>query len=90
MSTKKPNEIVITKSKRIEDYVLDTIILFNQGYEEVEIRGSGQEINKAIEVYNQLVDRLKEGVRLEKVDIGSEVKDRRRISYILLRLKRIY
>jgi len=70
--------------------VLDIISLFNQGSQEVEIKGNGFEINKVVDIYNQLVDRLKEGVKLEKVDIGSEVKDKRRVSYLLLKLRRVY
>lgn len=90
MTARKPNEIVISKAKRIEDYVLDIIVMFNQGYDEVEIKGIGNSIYKAVEVYNMLKDRLGEGIILEKTDIGSEVKDRRRISYISIKLKRVY
>jgi len=90
MSEKKSNEIVVGRTKSIEDYVLDIISLFNQGSQEVEIKGNGFEINKVVDIYNQLVDRLKEGVKLEKVDIGSEVKDKRRVSYLLLKLRRVY
>ncbi|MDT7873008.1 MAG: DNA-binding protein [Sulfolobaceae archaeon] len=90
MSEKKSNEIVVGRTKSVEDYVLDIISLFNQGSQEVEIKGNGFEINKVVDIYNQLVDRLKEGVKLEKVDIGSEVKDKRRVSYLLLKLRRVY
>lgn len=90
MATKKPNEILITRAKRTEDYVLDIIVLFNQGYDEIEIKGIGNSIYKAVEVYNLLKERLGDGVILEKTDIGSEVKDRRRISYISIKLKRVY
>lgn len=90
MSEKKPNEIIVGRTKSVEDYVLDIISLFNQGSQEVEIKGNGFEINKVVDIYNQLVDRLKEGVKLEKVDIGSEVKDKRRVSYLLLKLRRVY
>ncbi|BFH74349.1 DNA-binding protein [Sulfurisphaera javensis] len=90
MTTKKPNEILISRAKRTEDYVLDVIVMFNQGYDEVELKGVGNSIYKAVEVYNLLKDRLGDGIKLEKTDIGSEVKDRRRISYISIRLKRVY
>ncbi|BAK54511.1 MULTISPECIES: ribonuclease P subunit p25 family protein [Sulfurisphaera] len=90
MTVKKPNEILISRTKRVEDYVLDVIVMFNQGYDEVELKGVGNSIYKAVEVYNQLKDRLGDGIILEKADIGSEVKDRRRISYISIKLKRVY
>ncbi|BCU71139.1 ribonuclease P subunit p25 family protein [Stygiolobus caldivivus] len=90
MSEKKPNEIIVGRTKSIEDYVLDIITMFNQGSQEVEVKGNGFEINKVVDIYNQLVERLKEGVKLEKIDIGSEVKDKRRVSYLLLKLRRVY
>ncbi|AAK41238.1 DNA-binding protein [Saccharolobus solfataricus] len=88
--TEKLNEIVVRKTKNVEDHVLDVIVLFNQGIDEVILKGTGREISKAVDVYNSLKDRLGDGVQLVNVQTGSEVRDRRRISYILLRLKRVY
>ncbi|QGA54349.1 DNA-binding protein [Sulfolobus sp. E5-1-F] len=88
--TEKLNEIVVRKTKNVEDHVLDVIVLFNQGIDEVILKGIGREISKAVDVYNSLKDRLGDGVQLVNVQTGSEVRDRRRISYILLRLKRVY
>jgi len=90
MTTKKPNELLISRAKSVEDYVLDIIVMFNQGIDEVEIKGFGNSINKTVAVYNMLKERLGDGVVLEQASIGSEVKDRRRISYISLKLKRVY
>ena len=90
MSVKKPNEVLISRAKSVEDYVLDIIVMFNQGQDEVEIKGFGNGINKTVDVYNLLKERLGDGVLLEQANIGSEVKDRRRISYISLKLKRVY
>ena len=90
MGIRKPNELLITKAKSVEDYVLDIIVMFNQGIDEVEIKGFGNSINKTVAVYNMLKERLGDGVLLEQASIGSEVKDRRRISYISLKLKRVY
>ncbi|ACP35355.1 Alba, DNA/RNA-binding protein [Sulfolobus islandicus Y.G.57.14] len=88
--TEKLNEIVVRKTKNVEDHVLDVIVLFNQGIDEVILKGIGREISKAVDVYNSLKDRLGDGIQLVNVQTGSEVRDRRRISYILLRLKRVY
>jgi len=90
MTTRKPNELLISRAKSVEDYVLDIIVMFNQGIDEVEIKGFGNSINKTVAVYNMLKERLGDGVVLEQASIGSEVKDRRRISYISLKLKRVY
>ncbi|MEM0373212.1 MAG: DNA-binding protein [Sulfolobaceae archaeon] len=92
MSKSSPNEKVIniTKNKSVGDYVLDVIAEFNRGFETIILKGFGKEISKTVDVYNSLVDRLKDGIVLENVSTGSEIKDRRRISYILIRIRRVY
>jgi len=92
MSKISPNEkiINITRNKSVGDYVLDIIADFNRGFEIIVLKGFGKEISKAIDVYNSLVDRLKDGIVLESVSTGSEMRDRRRISYILIRIRRVY
>ncbi|TRM88649.1 DNA-binding protein [Sulfolobus sp. C3] len=88
--SEKINELIVRRSKSVEDHVLDIIVMFNQGLNEIKLKGVGKEISKAVDIYNTLKDRLGEGVQLLGVETGSEVKDRRRISYILLKLKRVY
>ncbi|AOL15643.1 DNA-binding protein [Sulfolobus sp. A20] len=88
--SEKINEVIVRRSKSVEDHVLDIIVMFNQGLNEIKLKGVGKEISKAVDIYNTLKDRLGEGVQLLGVETGSEVKDRRRISYILLKLKRVY
>ncbi|MEM1599451.1 MAG: DNA-binding protein [Saccharolobus sp.] len=86
----KINEITVRRSKSIEDHVLDIIVMFNQGFDEVVVKGIGKEISRAVDIYNTLKERLGDGVQIVNIETGSEIKDRRRISYILLRLKRVY
>ncbi|MEM1630220.1 MAG: DNA-binding protein [Saccharolobus sp.] len=86
----KINEITVRRSKSIEDHVLDIIVMFNQGFDEVVVKGIGKEISRAVDIYNRLKERLGDGVQIVNIETGSEIKDRRRISYILLRLKRVY
>jgi DNA-binding protein Alba len=86
----KINEITVRRSKSIEDHVLDIIVMFNQGFDEVVIKGIGKEISRAVDIYNRLKERLGDGVQIVNIETGSEIKDKRRISYILLRLKRVY
>ncbi|WP_338601739.1 DNA-binding protein [Sulfolobus tengchongensis] len=88
--SQKLNEVIVRRSRSVEDHVLDIIVLFNQGLDEVILKGIGKEISKAVDVYNSLKDRLGDGIQLVSVQTGSEVRDRRRISYIQLRLKRVY
>ncbi|WP_338025978.1 DNA-binding protein [Acidianus manzaensis] len=86
----KPYQIIVSRSKSIEDYVLEIIEALNHNTEEVEIKGSGWDINKVADIYNSVKEKLKDGVTLDYITIGSETKDRRRISYLLLRIKRAY
>jgi DNA-binding protein Alba len=90
VTAKNSNRINVSKSRTIEDYVLDAIVLFNQGYETVVIRGTGNEISKAVDVFNSLKSRLGEGVTIDSVEIGSDLKSKRRISYIDIKVKRVY
>lgn len=86
----KPYQIVVSRSKTVEDYVLEIIEALNHVSEEVEIKGSGWEINKVVDIYNLIKERLGNGIILDYITIGSEIKDRKRISYLLLRIKRVY
>ncbi|TRM96473.1 hypothetical protein DJ530_12770, partial [Sulfolobus sp. E1] len=79
--SEKINEVIVRRSKSVEDHVLDIIVMFNQGLNEIKLKGVGKEISKAVDIYNTLKDRLGEGVQLLGVETGSEVKDRRRTSY---------
>ncbi|MEM0015604.1 MAG: DNA-binding protein [Saccharolobus sp.] len=88
--SQKINEITVRRSKSVEDHVLDIIVMFNQGFDEVVVKGIGKEISRAVDIYNTLKERLGDGVQIVNIETGSEIKDRRRISYILLRLKRVY
>lgn len=87
---KKPYQVIVSRSKKVEDYVLEIIEALNHISDEVEIKGSGWEINKVVDIYNSLKDRLEDGITLDYATIGSETKDRRRVSYLLLRIKRAY
>jgi len=86
---KKPNEVLVS-IKNVEDYVLEIITMLNQGAEEVEIKGVGRDIGKAVDVYNMILDKLGNGIKLDSVSIGSENRDKKRLSFILLRVKKVY
>ena len=59
-------------AKPVEDYVFETILIFQEGSSTVLLKGSGAFISKAVDVYNALVSRLGDSVELVKVDIGSD------------------
>ncbi len=82
-----PNVVLIGK-KPIDNYVLSAIVLFNQGEDEVVIKARGDNISKAVDVYNALKDRLGDGVELVDVEIGSEHSRGRLVSFIKIRIKR--
>jgi DNA-binding protein Alba len=81
-------QFVVSRNKSIEDQVLEIISSFNQGVNDVELKGYGREIDRAVDIYNMLKDKLGDGVKLEGVNIGSEVKEKRRISYLLFKLRK--
>lgn len=80
--------IIIIGKKPVIDYVLATIVLFNEGYDEVIIRGQGSNVSKAVDVYNALVHRLQDGVELVGVSIDSVERGRRLIPVIEIRVRR--
>ncbi|BCS94269.1 DNA/RNA-binding protein Alba 2 [Metallosphaera sp. J1] len=83
-------QFVVSRNKSIEEQVLDIISSFNQGVKDVELKGYGREIDRTVDVYNVLKEKLGDGVVLVDVSIGSEFKDRRRISYLLFRLRKSF
>lgn len=85
----EPNTVVIGR-KSVSNYMLAVIVMFNQGVDEVVLKARGEAINKAVEVYNALRDRLGDSIELAGVEIGSEYSGTRRISYIKIKIKRTF
>ncbi len=85
----EPNTVVIGR-KSVSNYVLAVIVMFNQGIDEVELKARGEAINKAVEVYNALRDRLGDSIELAGVEIGSEYSGTRRVSYIRIKIRRAF
>jgi len=84
-----PDENVIVVGKKpVADYVLTAILVFNEGYDEVIIRGQGANVAKAVDVYNALVARLQDGVELVDVKIDSFERGRRLVPVIEIRVRR--
>jgi len=80
--------VVVIGKKPIMDYVLAAILLFNEGYDEVIIRGQGSNISKAVDVYNALAHRLQDGVEIVKINIDSIERGRRLIPVIEIIVRR--
>ena len=89
MIVKDPNTIVVGRRPR-DDYVLSAIVLLNQGADYAIIRGQGELIYKAVDVYNALKERLGSSIRLEEVRIGSEKLGARRLSYIEIKVRHAF
>ncbi len=81
--------VIIIGKKPVIDYVLTAILLFNEGYDEVVIKGQGNNVSKAVDVYNALKNRMQDGVELISVNIDSKERGRRLIPIIEIRVKRI-
>jgi len=82
--------VVDVGKKSIEDYLFDVILRFQEGDEIVVIKGAGDFISKAVDVYNRLKERLGDSVELVNVEIGSERRGRRIRSFIAIKVKRKY
>ena len=76
--------------KPISDYVFDAVVSFNQGIDELIIKGRGDFISKAVDVYRYLSERLGDSIEIVNIEIGSERFKGRRRSYIAIRIKRRY
>jgi len=76
--------------KPLDDYVFDIIISFQEGIDHIVIKGFGDYISKAVDIYNELRHRLGEGIVLEKIEIGSERRRGRLRSFIAIHVKRKY
>ncbi len=80
--------VVIVGRKPLPDYVLEVILLFNEGYDEVIIKGQGPNVGKAVDLYNAVKRRLQDGVELAGVKIDSIERGRRLIPLIEIRIRR--
>lgn len=85
------NSIAIKKlnvgSKPMETYVLLFNNYVNQGIKKIVLCGRGDNIARAVDLYNLISRRLEGLVRLSKVSIGTEEHGGRRFSYIELELE---
>jgi DNA-binding protein len=81
--------VVVVGRKPLPDYVLEVILLFNEGYDEVVIRGQGPNVGKAVDLYNALRRRLRDGVELAGVRIDSIERGRRLIPVIEIKVRRV-
>ncbi len=82
------NTILIGK-KPIIQYVTEAIVRFSEGADVVVLYARGDNIHKAVEVYNELVRRLQDSLKLEGIEIGSEMRGNRRVSYIKIKVRRV-
>ncbi len=77
-------KVIDVGRKPIDDYIFEAVVSFNEGIDVLVLKGRGQFISKAVDVYNRLYDRLGDSIELEKVEIGTE----RRRSYIAITVRR--
>ncbi len=86
-----PNTKIIDIGRRpVEDYVFEAVISFQEGVDEIILKGRGDFISRAVDVYWALKDRLGDSIELSNVEIGSERIRGRMRSYIAIHIKRKY
>ncbi len=76
-------------NKPVLDYIVSIAILFNQGVKRIIIRGRGDNISKAIAVYNAVKERMGDAVKLSNVRIGSEDRKGKLTSFIEIIIERV-
>jgi len=81
-------QTIVLGNKPLRNYLLDVVVSFNRGVDAVEILGKGKNIHRAVTLYNMVVNRLGDSVKLEHVEIGSLLERGRRVSYIKIRISR--
>ena len=84
-----PNVKVLEIARKpLTDYVFDAVVSFNQGIDELIIKGRGDFISKAVDVYRVLSERLGDSIEIVNIEIGSERFRGRRRSYIAIHIRR--
>jgi len=83
------HELIMVGRGDVSEYALRTIVALRETRDDefVVIKGRGENICKAIDVYNEVKMRLGDALKLIGVDIGSERAGRRKVSYIEIKLK---
>jgi DNA-binding protein len=93
MSSSSVLEINIGQ-KPLEEYLLEAVTAYQSGIETIVIKGRGFNICKAVDLYNDLLERLgDDAFQVEKIEIGTErVREKGRSvprSFILIKLKSV-
>ncbi|MCC6009763.1 MAG: hypothetical protein LM585_02500 [Fervidicoccaceae archaeon] len=90
MSEKQQSrKLILVNRTPLEELVLNVILTLRELKENevLVLKGRGDYIPKAIDVYNEVKKRLGNALVLENVSIGSEKAGRRILSYIEISLK---
>ncbi|MEM0351534.1 MAG: DNA-binding protein [Sulfolobales archaeon] len=88
MSETKSYKVSVGK-RAISDYMASIAIIFNQGVKTVVIRGCGDNIHRAVTLYNALKSRLGDSIKLANVRIGSEKRGFKYVPYIEIEVERV-
>jgi DNA-binding protein Alba len=82
-------KLILVNRTPLEELVLNVILTLRELKENevLVLKGRGDYIPKAIDVYNEVKKRLGNALVLENVSIGSEKVGRRTLSYIEISLK---
>ncbi|MGC8909140.1 MAG: DNA-binding protein [Fervidicoccaceae archaeon] len=85
----KIGDLIIIGNGDTSEYALRAIVSLRglSENEVVVIKGRGEFIEKAIDVYNEMKARMGESLKLVKVNIGSERVGRRIFPYIEIKVK---
>lgn len=79
---------IVLGRKPLKDYLIEAVISLNRDADVVEIVGRGKNIHRAVNLYNALVSRVGERIKIRDIEIGSVLIKNRRVSYIKISVQR--
>lgn len=80
---------ILLGNKPLKDYLVEAIISLNRDVDVVEIVGRGRNIYRAVNLYNAIISRIGDRVKIKDIEIGSILIRNRRVSYIRIAVQRV-
>ena len=81
---------IVVSSKPIREYLINVAMFFQEGVDVVVIKGYGRFISRAVDLYNAIIDKMRDSVESQGVLIGSEIVQGRVKPYIVIKVKKRY
>jgi len=81
---------IVVSTKPLRDYIIEVAVSFQEGAEVVVIKGYGKFISKAVDLYNIILNRMRDSIEYMGALIGSENVQGRSRPYIAIKIRKRY